>query len=383
MKQYLYFILVACTVSCQTPGSKKSASNWYPLSQSEQVNCSLWPLRDGELQIDEINVVKGSLGGFFVSGLKRNGGRFHYYSPMNSDSPAIENFTTLSLGGAATVLGGTHYGSSLYAVVARNEENNVTIELRTVPGNILLFSKYTGIKPVVDGEAILARNGIWLSYKTDDNLYHLIFFNIREAKKITAHPATNLTLTNPPTVIPSGAESSALIVWHEDERDRPFKTQVIREDGTSDAATDLNGRYSQVESWTAQALNRHLYLATIEGDTMIGQADLKVTEFNLTQAGFKPEPSDSYALTDIHTTEPAFFHGRNGLEVLLLNWIDEESTIARYHVNSSRPSKPTYSGIFQKGTRIIGTSQAPAHDAEYLVTRHREGTRWAFQLCRL
>ena len=383
MKQYLLFILVTCTMSCQTPGSKKSGSNWYPLSQSEQVNCSLWPLRDGELQIDEINVVKGSMGGFLVSGLKRNGGRFHYYAPLNSDSPAIEDFATLSLGGAATVLGGTHYGAGIYALVARNDENNVSIELRTVPGNILSFSKYTGIKSIVDGEATLARNGIWLSYKTEDNLYHLIFFNTREAKKITAHPVTNLTLPNPPTVIPSGAESTALIVWHEDEGDRPFKTQVIREDGTSDTAADLDGRFSQVESWSARAQNRHLYLATIEGDTMIGKADLRVTEFNLTQSGFKHEPSDSYALTDIHTTEPAFFQGRNGLEVLLLNWIDEESTIARYHLNSTRPSKPSYSGIFQKGTRIIGTLQAPVNDAEYLVTRHREGTRWAFQLCRL
>ena len=383
MKQYLYLIMTTCIMSCQTSGSQKSASNWYPISQSEQVKCSLWPLRDGDLQIDEINVVKGSTGGLIVSGLRRNGGRFHYYSPLTSNSPAIEDFATLSLGRAATVIGGTNSGSTMYAVVARNDENNVAIELRSVPGNILSFSKYTGTKSIVDGEATLTRNGIWLSYKTDDNLYHLIFFNTGEAKKITAHPVTNLTMTNPPTVIPSGAESTALIIWHEDEGNRPFKTQVIREDGTSDAAADLDARYSPVESWAARALNRHLYLATIEGDTMIGQADLKVTEFSLTEAGFKPGLTDSYALTDIHTTEPTFFQGRNGLEVLLLNWIDEESTIARYHVNGTRPGKPSYSGIFQKGTRIIGTLPSPVQDAEYLVTRHREGTRWAFQLCRL
>ena len=375
--------MATCIVCCQSPGTKNSASNWYPLSKSEKVNCSRWPLRDGELQIDEVNVVKGSSGGLLVSGLKRNGGQFNYFSPINSDSPAIGNFAPLGLGPTAIVLGGTQSGSNLYAVIARNDENNVALELRTVPDNILSFSNYTGIKPIVAGEITLARSGIWLSYKTEDNFYHLIFFNTREAKKITGHPITDLALPNPPTVIPSGAESTALIIWHDDKSDRPFKTQVIREDGSSDAAADLDGRYGQVESWAARALNRHLYLATIEGDTMIGQADLKVAEFNLTQVGFKPVHTASYVLTDIHTTEPQFFQGRNGLEVLLLNWIDEESTIARYHVGSSSPGKPSYSGIFQKGTRIMGTLQDPVQDAEYLVTRHREGTHWTFQLCRL
>jgi hypothetical protein len=140
---------------------------------------------------------------------------------------------------------------------------------------------------------------------------------------------------------------------------------------------------SQVESWSAAQFGGGTYLAFVDGDSMIGQADLKISYVNSVDGATAVKWTKASPLKDVHVTEPVFLASAKGLEVLLLNWIDEESTIARYMVAGGTVGKPAYSGIYPKGARIVDAFTGESPDDLYVVTRHRDDTRWAFNICEI
>src|SRR5690606_20573578 len=105
---------------------------------------------------------------------------------------------------------------------------------------------------------------------------------------------------------------------------------------------------SQVESWNAAGHGGGYYLAVVDGDSLIGQSDLKVSFFNWNEGSAPVRWTKGTPLKDVHVTEPFFLASDRGLEAMVLKWIDEESTIARYKVAANGLGKPEYSGIFPK-----------------------------------
>ena len=156
---------------------------------------------------------------------------------------------------------------------------------------------------------------------------------------------------------------------------------MVRETGTFEQPARLNIDAELVESWASTAANKRLYLATVQGDTLAGEAVINISEFSLGSNGFRLERSHKHMLNDVHVTEPRFLDGNRGVEILLMNWIDEESTIARYLGSPAGPNKPLYSGIFPKGTRIIASFSH--EESDVLIARFRTGNQWNFQLCHL
>jgi hypothetical protein len=88
-------------------------------------------------------------------------------------------------------------------------------------------------------------------------------------------------------------------------------------------------------------------------------------------------------LKDVHVSDPVFLASAKGLQVLTLNWVDDESTIARYVVAGGTVGKPVYSGIFPKGSRIVDAFAGNDPSDTFVMMRHKNDTNWIFQLCKL
>lgn len=384
MSRFLPIVLVACTLGCQTfAGRNKATSGWYALEKAEAVKCSSWPLRERDLQLDELAFIRAPRPGFLATGLKRDASPLTYYTPFKGSSQIdADDFAAFDLGRQAVILGAASTGQQTAVIVARNSAAKATLEVRALQNNVVKAKAELGGFNVVDGWTAVSQGGVYVAYKSEDNLYHLAFLATRGGK-LALH-IVDVTYKDRPAVLTLPSRPGALVVWKEGETGRPFRVAAAPEDGTIGAPMTLDiDVVSQTESWSATAQPGHDYLAFVDGDSLIGQAELKIAAFAWGDGAPHVQGTRTAPLKDVHVTEPVFLAGGKGLEVLLLNWIDEESTIARYMVAGSTLGKPVYSGVYPKGTRIVEAFTGDSPDDLYVLTRNRDDNRWAFQVCEL
>ncbi len=381
MLKFIPLFLICYIASCQTLRSQKTTSKWYQLQQTDISECFQWPLRESDLRIDEIVPVKGQRPGLLVSGLRRNNSPFAYFSDFKAQRPAIDDFQNLQLAPGQRLIGAhSEHGRILVASVFNSDSGSKAV-LQLIGSKQNLAEYALPELEIIDGELIASRNGFWLLLKTAENKFTAIFVDTKKERPTMRHlPKQNWL--NQPILIPSGAEPTALVAWHDDSLPPQTFTQIIRESGTMNPPSILPLVVTDLEAWAATARNQRLYVATVEGDTMVGDAQLKIASFQFGSSGFAPEITKKYPLVDVHTSGPRFLDGALGLELVLLNWIDEESTIARYLVSMSAGTKPRYSGVFPKGLRIIGQVTTD-NKGDFVVTRHRTGLQWIFQQCHI
>jgi hypothetical protein len=374
-------MLVIYISSCQSLQPAKTKSQWYQLQQTTSSDCMQWPLRDGDLRIDEVIAVKGYKPGFLVSGLRRNNSPFAYFSEYKSGKPAPDEFRQFQINPGQRLIGAHSDNGQLVIASAINTENGSKVILQNLANKETLAEKHMPNLEILDGKLVSSRNGFWLLLESSDHRTSAMFAGLGKGPP-SLQSLDGASWVNQPTLVPSGAEPTALVIWQDDASQPRIHTQVVRESGTALPSVILPLETNDLEGWAATARNQRLYVALVEGDTMVGEAQLKITTFRFANSGFIAEKSTKFAINDVHTSAPLFLDGSEGLELVLLNWIDEESTIARYLVTSPQGSKPRFSGVFPKGLRIMG-QLAAAGEGDFVVTRHRSGLQWIFQQCRI
>lgn|GEM_PF-6542428 len=376
---YLFSALYIC--GCQSLQTTKTKSNWYQLQQVSKSDCFSWPLREGDLRIDHVIPVKGSKSGLLVSGLRRNSSPFAYFAPFQTDKPEPEDFESFQLTQGEQLIGAHSGQGQLIIASAINGDSGSKLVLQSLTAKRVLLEHNFSSQEILDGELISSRNGFWLLLKTSNHRSNAVFVALNNGR-YTVHPISSQSWPNHPTLIPSGAEATALVVWLDDDSPPKIHTQALRESGSVMPESILRNGIRDLEVYAATARDQRLYIGLVEGDTMVGEAHLRVNVFRLADTGFTLEKSVKFALNDVHTSAPLFLDASGGLELVLLNWIDEESTIARYQIGSLLGSKPRFSGVFSTGMRIMGHLASPT-EGDFVVTRHRSGPQWTFQQCRI
>lgn len=372
--------------ACVSSGPKP-VSGWEVLASAESARCAAWPLREKDFGVKEVLLAEGGAPGFVVSGIKRNTAPMHYYAPFDNDpSLDVETFHNLDLGRGAVLLGGSTAGGRELAFVARNAGGQATLEVRTVRDNIVRFKGPLANVAVEEGYAVATARGAWLSVAGDDGSYRLAYVDLAGKMSIKAVPAA--TRSEPSRVLVNAAQpKGALLVWREGKEGEqpskePFKAQWVTTEGEAESAVELDVPIaSQVESWSATRYGGGYYLAFVDGDSLIGSSELKVTHLNWDDNAARVRWTKAVKQVDEHVTEPMFLVSGRGLEVLVLKWIDEESTIARYMVASATVGKPSFSGIFPKGSRVLA---AFAGDGDaFVLIRSRGESGWIFRVCEI
>jgi len=385
MLRFISILLLVYLAGCTTPGGHETTSGWSALLHSSKVECSIWPLRDKDLQIDDLTWIGGRKPGFLLAGLKRDASPLNYFAPFSGDEAVDpEQFASLNLGPHAVMLGGGTAGGQNMVVVAHNSGGKSTFDVRSLASNIVKYKGDLGPFQVVEGNVTQAKGSLWLSVKSEDNIYHLVQINTAQPGKWGSKALASPTYNEQPKLLGGEAGGGVTVLWKEGDTGKPLKLQVLHADGSMDAAITLDLQVtSQMESWSATNHAGIIYLALIDGDTMIGQAEVKVAAVYQGSAGTGVKWTKAIQLRDTHAQEPIFVATNRGLEVLVLNWIDEESTIARYMIAGANIGKPTYSGVFQKGSRILEAFAGPDQNDAFVVTRSRNDKRWAYQLCKI
>jgi hypothetical protein len=383
MRWFLPVLLAVGASACTTLGGRKTASGWYELQKAADVNCGRWPLRDKDLQLDDLILAPGAHPGVLASGLKRDASPLHYFSPLKGEVKADpDEFVSLDLGRQAIIVGGVG-GAQPLVLVVRNLPGKAMLQVRTVKDNVVKYEGQLAGYNIVEGSTVLDAGGAWISFKDEDNNHHLAFVALKGGK-ISHRLVAGVSLREKPWILAQPSRPGALVVWADPDGPKPFKIQPVGDDGALGAMQPLDIVVaSQVESWSAARTPGGDYLAFVDGDSLVGQAELKISYFNWADGGASVTWTKASPLKDVHVTEPVFVVTGKGVEVQLLNWIDEESTIARYMVAAGAIGKPSFSGVFPKGTRIVEAFTGETPEDVLVITRHRDDTRWAFDVCEL
>lgn len=388
MQQFTVVLFVVAISGCAVFSGQKTTSGWATLDKSESVKCSRWPLREKDLAIDEIFVVGKPAIGFLATGVKRDGSPLRLFATFNGDTEVEKSsLRELPLGRSAIVAGGFAAAGMPMVTLLQNEhvrnQNKAVAELRTVADNIVRFKvDLTNGIDVISGELTTMSDSTWLAFRRENGGHAILRFAAKGAGKISATTVSDVSFDEAPALIQDGSGQGILAIRSEHEARQPFWARSISQDGAASSEQRLEFSIaSQLESWSVVNHEGRHYLAVIDGDSLIGQAQLRVAA--LKQEDERPMVAwiKDLPLKDVHVTEPVFLPTATGLQVLLLKWVDEESTIARYNLAGDNLSQPSYSGIFPKGARIVRAFAGADSDDAYVIVRHRDDTRWIFQIC--
>ncbi len=356
------------------------------LRKAENARCAPWPKRDQDLQINELNVILGPKKGLLASGLKRDASPQNIYVPF-TDDPQIDaaDLLTINVGRNGLVIGGTTFGGRPAAVVVQNVgENKSALEVRTVTDNVVKFKGDLANVNVIEGSVVQSKGGLWIAFKSEENEYRVSFLDMRKPTTPVLKAATGIKLSDRPELVAQATRPGIVVVWKEGETGRPFRAEQLTEDLGPSSASSLDVEVKDtVESWTAIQHSGSYYLAVVEGDSLVGQAALKLSQIGWGDGSPTVKAMKPVEIRDIHVSDPVFLVSAKGLEVLLLNWVDEESTIARYMVAGGMIGKPSYSGIFPKGTRVAHAFTGQDPGDRFVVTRHKSADQWSFNICEL
>lgn len=387
MRRIQLLLLAGSVGGCTGFGGPKTQSEWSVLADVDAAECALWPMRDRDLQLNEVALTQGGkTRGFGVSGLRRDAAPMHYYAPFDGDVELDkEDYVDLNLGRGAILLGGAVAGGKELAFVGRVVGDKTTLEVRSVRDNVVRYKGPLADTIIEDGGVDVAASGAWLTVRDQDGAQRLAYVDLSKPDKIESRVIPAATRTETLRVLPRpGKADGVLALWREGETGQPFKARWVGMDGKVGEVVSLDFTVtSQVESWTAVGYGGGYYLAVVDGDSLIGQSELKIAHINWSDGSAQVRWTKASPLTDEHVTEPVFAVTERGLEALVLKWIDEESTIARYMVAGGTVGKPKYSGIFPKGSRIIEAFTSADGDDLYVVTRNRGESGWVFRICEM
>jgi hypothetical protein len=377
------------TSGCAIFSSKKTNSEWDVLSSVDKVSCASWPLAENDIQVNEIKVSQNAAAkvqvAFAASVVKRNGAPGFYYVPFDDDAKLNrDDLVPLKLGRGSILIGSSLMAETPVVGVVRNQTEKAIFELRTVKDNVVRFSTDAAELPIADGEILTVDHGAWLSYRRDDNGIRFSFIDWEKPTKIEAKNFRTVAFGGQPVALAKADKSGILALWRDDKGDRRFQVRNLARDGQTAAPVTLDVKIDgTVESWSAASFGQGYFLAYVEGDSLVGQATLRVAYFNWRDGVPVVQWQKEQIIKDVHVGEPMFSAVNDKLDLLLLNWVDDESTIARYQVSSGTLGQPKFSGVFERGARLVKAFTDAKRSDSFVLMRYREDNKWTFKVCEL
>jgi len=231
---------------------------------------------------------------------------------------------------------------------------------------------------IEDGRIVRGGQGLWLRFSTPEGIEKIAQIRLfsNDQWDIRLVPGTYET---PPVLIPQ--QKGLYTVWKEEAKN-PLRFRWIPLDGPVGNPQEFPYTPDQqIESWTAGTDGSRFYAVVVDGDTLIGQASLKLLMGAMVSNVYNIEKVHKLNLRNVHATEPSLVHAKGQTEALLMNWIDEESTIARYTMMEDTVPQPRFSGIFPKGTKIQETMRG--NERSFFLAKNKVEAQWNIYLCEL
>jgi hypothetical protein len=374
-------MLNALLIGCSF-GKSDTKSDWIVLEKAESVACSTWPKRAKDLEISEISFQTSS-SSFLVKGTNRNTSRFSYELQFDNDEDVDpQDRANFEIGRSAQIAGLVKVGGADQFVVFEDRQGKTQVEFRNTASNTVELSFATNERQLTPLGIYPSNFGVWISYKNADQVVRFVFVDHRIGKN--AKPVfSSLNFSDAPKVNVSEADGRIILTTVDDRQKTKFSIVSIDIKGKASEkmAVTTNVTY-QIESYATYFNNGNFYIAYVDGDSLVGESTLKLVKAGIEGGAVETKWTRQSSLRNVHVNEPVFVYSKKGLELLVLKWVDEESTIARYMVTADGLGKPTYAGVFKRGSRIMDAFSVDAGRA-FAVTRSKGSDNWEFLVCRL
>lgn len=167
------------------------------------------------------------------------------------------------------------------------------------------------------------------------------------------------------------------------------------------AEVGLAEAVSESEAWALLPQPGSYLLASVNGDSLAGEAVLHVASYTapaLPAAGKAARPlarrwQQSFALGEAHVGGLRWLAREGlpadkGVQLVFLQWLDAEATLARYQVNEQGAKVLPSVGLFPAGSVLlsstpVGGGQEAKNSGFYGILRYPWGLGWQFELCHL
>ncbi len=381
MKLFLLVIITAYLSGCTMFDGAKIESKWSVLQNVEAVSCDSWPLRVRDIGITGIKpVIKadGSFEGFLASVVDRKGASNHYYAAFDGSTSLDEDdFDSLDFGASSVVVGGIVDDQPMAGILVASA-SKPRFEFRNIANNVIKHSASISDEPFIEGELSLASKGGWIGMRTPND-------QLKIAHMVTGTGKFDLKMVGglfeDVQIIHRESDGAALTVWQVGADQ--FKVRQVAANGDKSKTFRIPlSIEDQIESWTAIGYASGFYLVYTDGDSLIGQTSLKVSFFRWEgDAGPIVSWTKSIAVNDTHMNKPIARIVRGQLNVLMTNWVDAESTIARYKISGEQLAFDRYYGVFKQGAQIQSLFQEEPQGALFALIREKTSSRWAYKLC--
>lgn len=394
MRNRLSIFTTAACLSCATGNEITPKSEWSKLSEAKATHCKDWPLGEQDLEIRDIKITHVGGTSFLVSAIGRDGQPLYYLAPFEGRvSLDYGDQKPLAFGKKAVPLGASVFKGTPVAWLGQSDaDGKGFLELRSLTDNTVVAKTPLKDHVVQEGDLYNDERGSWLFYRgsrpSEDGAmesvgdgYPLLARGEKGPSGLMIRPFNQLKYDGQPKMLAS--KDKALVVWPKTvKRDSQFFLKMMNEAGNVTASGGLSLKIKDLEGWAIAAMPNEYLIAYVEGDSLVGNATLQIVRFTVGEFGVKVVSAKRFPLANQHVSDPLWVVQNGEAWLMLLTWVDEESTASIYHVGASDIKDPILSGIFRKGSRIGGAFLEQKSGDLFSVMRFREGNGWKWQLCK-
>lgn len=364
MRYFWVFLTVSQIFSCQHRGVPANATG-----ETNFKGCYFLPLKKSDLGYTEVNPFVDNKKGLVLVGKKRSLKSSFYFAPLSEDKLELKSLKSLNWPDETVLFGAGTVRNRLVASLYTPEKSGRSkLELRDLSTNTVsaLSQAERSIQKL--GKAFFHSNqGFWLLEKTgvDDEGYaiqdkpaYISYVAIDNKGKLYKNSIKNLRFFGKVFVLPGKTANNAMVIWMEEKRGRnssvfSFKYVEIYSNGRSSPVRTLAYQpKNEVESFDVVQTRDSIYLASVEGDSLLGTAQLQLSKILWNSSYLSVSWSNLMDLDGEHVSDPILVKRNNNVHLFLPKWMDSSVKISRFDVIGNKFKQIGVFGNFPEGTAV-------------------------------
>lgn len=343
------------------------------------MDCRVWPKPEKDLDVLQVfgGVLSSKQQGFVAVHRTRSGGKaFYKATPEEVDDLRETDLESIELGAQYSLVAVHMDAGELWALFITYPEDKAQLTLVDLNKG----RKYDLDMPLPGiGDIQFTRNseGFWVSYRElsedvalEEQPLKLLWINGQKLEtkvKPVAVTAAEKIVGNYRLL--SHAPNNATEVVYLDRGTGVHSSQPQFKVATLDAKAmkATSGTLTlkineQVEQWQATAHNGKLYLAFMDGDSLMGNGELKAAEIDHAKVTWLK----GLPLKHIHYSQPQWIQTGNSLSLGALKWLDRESTFAWIGMDGKSLEERASIGVFPEAS-VLESTFASTEDGQKMT----------------
>ncbi len=386
----LYIVSWFALFSCVYKPDFPVESQWSELQKVDPIQCQLWPTLESDLGYQDFQILNGRLPWFFVRGQNRTGGQSDYWAEFKSPQ-TLNSLQKISLRANTLVVGGTvHNGGGREIVTIERGRGGSTLQIRDPVGNVVLSQSEKWPVIVGEAQAFAASNGYWLVYKTaaknvslEDRPYQIGYFRSSSTDaKMFVQSVGKIEIAGRIKAFIDPSNGDLRLLWRTEAEIPEFFWQIFKMGGDSGKPLKLPFPVTVgLESWSAHVTSSEVFIAAVDGDSLVEQATLVIGQGKLNSM---PSLSlEKLPLDNVRVSSPLWLEHHSRPYLLMPKWLDLERTIAVFEKYEGRWQPQVDIGVLRTGTTLLGSFFEREENATYVVTRSKANFGWRYELCQV